>query len=62
MLTEAGAPPQELRARVTSQEGTTQAALDSFATSGFAEIVARAIAAATARGRELSAQLDTSTS
>ena len=56
MLREDGAAPAEQRRRVTSPGGTTQAALESFAASGFNEIVARAIAAATARGRELSAQ------
>lgn len=54
MLREDGAAPAELRQRVTSVGGTTQAALDSFAASGFSAIVARAVAAATARGRELS--------
>jgi pyrroline-5-carboxylate reductase len=54
MLSEDGAAPAELRQRVTSAGGTTQAALDSFAASGFAAIVARAVAAATARGREMS--------
>ena len=46
-------PPAELRARVTSKGGTTEAALLSFAASGIAEAVARGIAAAEARGREL---------
>jgi pyrroline-5-carboxylate reductase len=55
MLAEDGAAPAELRERVTSPNGTTQAALDSFAASGFRETVARAIAAATRRGQELSA-------
>ena len=54
MLVEEGAAPEELRHRVTSPSGTTQAALDSFAASGFSAIVARAVAAATARGREMS--------
>ena len=54
MLCEDGATPAELRQRVTSAGGTTQAALDSFAASGFSAIVARAVAAATARGREMS--------
>ena len=58
MLREDGAAPAELRRRVTSPGGTTHAALESFAASGFDAIVARAVAAATARGRELSAQLD----
>lgn len=59
MLREDGAAPAELRRRVTSPAGTTQAALDSFATSDFNTIVARAVAAATQRGAEMSAQLDT---
>ncbi len=54
MLCEDGATPAQLRQRVTSPGGTTQAALDSFAASGFAAIVARAVAAATTRGREMS--------
>jgi pyrroline-5-carboxylate reductase len=40
---------------VTSPGGTTQAALDSFSASEFAAVVARAVAAATRRGAELSA-------
>ena len=59
MLREDTAPPAELRRRVTSPGGTTQAALESFAASDFAAVVARAVAAATQRGVELSAQLDT---
>jgi pyrroline-5-carboxylate reductase len=55
MLSEDGAAPDELRRRVTSPGGTTQAALDSFAADGFADIVRRAVSAATRRGRELSA-------
>lgn len=58
MLTEDGAAPAELRRRVTSAGGTTQAALDSFAANGFGDIVARAVAVATQRGRELSANFD----
>ncbi len=58
MLSESGAAPAELRERVTSPNGTTQAALDSFAADQLADIVARAVAAATRRGRELSAQFD----
>lgn len=59
MLREDGVAPAELRRRVTSPDGTTQAALESFAAGGFNAIVARAFAAATLRGGELSAQLDT---
>lgn len=58
MLVEDGAAPAELRRRVTSPGGTTQAALDSFAANGLAGIVAQAVRAATERGRDLSAQLD----
>jgi pyrroline-5-carboxylate reductase len=58
MLREDGATPAELRRRVTSPNGTTQAALDSFAADDFARIVASAVAAATRRGGELSTELD----
>ena len=58
MLREDGAAPAELRRRVTSPNGTTQAALESFAAVDFARIVARAVAAATRRGGELSSGLD----
>lgn len=54
MLREDGAAPATLRERVTSPKGTTQAALDSFASDNFREVVARAFDAATKRGRELS--------
>ncbi len=58
MLVESGEAPDELRKRVTSPNGTTQAALDSFERDGFRAIVARAIHAARERGRELSAMND----
>jgi pyrroline-5-carboxylate reductase len=58
MLVEDGASPAQLRQRVTSPGGTTQAALDSFAASDFTQIVARAVAAATERGQKMSADLD----
>jgi pyrroline-5-carboxylate reductase len=57
MLREDGAAPALLRERVTSPNGTTQAALQSFEASGLRNTVARAVAAATTRGVELSAQL-----
>lgn len=53
MAIEAGESPGVLRQRVTSPGGTTAAALDTFAAGGFAELVDRAVAAATARGQEL---------
>ncbi|HXE76868.1 MAG TPA: pyrroline-5-carboxylate reductase [Rhodanobacter sp.] len=58
MLSESGEDPALLRARVTSPNGTTQAALDSLANGGLPGIVADAMAAARRRGRELSDQLD----
>ncbi|WP_329742589.1 pyrroline-5-carboxylate reductase [Dyella sp. A6] len=58
MLAESGEAPGELRRRVTSPNGTTQAALESFAADGLAQIAARAVAAATRRGKELAAALD----
>ncbi len=56
MLVEDGEAPALLRERVTSPGGTTAAALDAFAQGGLRELVAAAVAAATRRGRELSAQ------
>ncbi|MEQ4576836.1 MAG: pyrroline-5-carboxylate reductase [Gammaproteobacteria bacterium] len=58
MLTEAGEAPAELRRRVTSPNGTTQAAIETFQAGGFEALTAKAIAAATTRGRELSAAND----
>lgn len=58
MLVEAGEPAATLRQRVTSPGGTTQAAIEHFDAGGFRELVAGAIAAATARGRTLSAAND----
>ena len=47
--------PAELRANVTSPKGTTAAALDVLmGKGGFHELVARAVAAAAKRSRELS--------
>jgi pyrroline-5-carboxylate reductase len=59
MLRESDIGAAELRRRVTSPGGTTQAALESFAADDFAGIVARAVAAARQRGGELSKQMDT---
>ena len=58
MLTESGETPAELRRRVTSPNGTTQAAIETFQAGGFEALVARAVHAATARGGELSAAND----
>ncbi len=56
MLVEEGEPPAVLRERVTSPGGTTAAALNAFAAGNLRGLVTEAVAAATARGRELSEQ------
>ena len=56
MLAEEGEPPAVLRERVTSPGGTTAAALNTFAAGNLRGLVTDAVAAATARGRELSEQ------
>ena len=58
MLVENDEMPSELRRRVTSPGGTTQAAIEQFEAGGFSDLVARAIHAATERGRQLSAAND----
>jgi pyrroline-5-carboxylate reductase len=58
MLDESGEAPAELRRRVTSPNGTTQAAIESFQGDDFEAIVGRAIDAATRRGQALSAAND----
>jgi len=58
MLTESDEAPAELRRRVTSPGGTTQAAIETFEHGGLRELVAAAIRAATERGRQLSAAND----
>lgn len=58
MLVESGEPPAELRRRVTSPGGTTQAAIETFEAGDLRGLVARAIRAATRRGGELSAAND----
>lgn len=49
--------PAQLRQRVTSPGGTTQAALDAFAAGDFRGLVDTAVAAAATRGAELSAEM-----
>jgi pyrroline-5-carboxylate reductase len=56
MLAESGEAPSTLRERVTSPGGTTAAALAAFDDGGLRTLVATAVAAATERGRELSAR------
>lgn len=53
MLAQAVESPEQLRLRVTSPGGTTQAAIDSFEQGGFRELVLQAATAARTRGREL---------
>ncbi|MDH5672620.1 MAG: pyrroline-5-carboxylate reductase [Myxococcales bacterium] len=55
LLIESGRDPAELRRQVTSPGGTTEAGLGVLAELDFQGIVARAIARATERSRELSA-------
>lgn len=58
MLCESGEDAATLRRRVTSPGGVTAEALRCFEAGGFHALIARAIAAATLRGAELSAQND----
>jgi pyrroline-5-carboxylate reductase len=58
MLTEDSEDPAELRRRVTSPGGTTQAAIETFQAGGFQTLVEHALAAAAERGRQLSAAND----
>ena len=53
MLAESGEPATELRRRVTSPGGTTQAAIETFQAGGFEALVGQAVAAARRRGAEL---------
>lgn len=59
MLVESEDDPSTLRKNVTSPNGTTHAALESFKASGFEGIVAKAVRAATERGQELGETLGT---
>ena len=58
MLDEAGEAPAELRRRVTSPGGTTQAAIETFQAGGFEALVASAVHAARERGAALAAAGD----
>ena len=53
LLAESADGPQELRRRVTSPGGTTEAAIKTFDTLGLAKTVAAAVESARDRGREL---------
>jgi pyrroline-5-carboxylate reductase len=56
MLIESGEDAATLRRRVTSPGGVTAEAMRCFTEGGFAPLIAKGIAAATARGAELAAQ------
>ncbi len=56
MLAESGQPPEELRRRVTSPGGTTQAAVASMETAGVAASIVEALKAAARRSEELGRQ------
>ena len=58
MLTESDVDAAELRRRVTSPNGTTQAAIETFEAGGLRALVASAIHAACVRGMALSAAND----
>jgi pyrroline-5-carboxylate reductase len=58
MLTESDVDAAELRRRVTSPNGTTQAAIEAFEAGGFRTLVGSAVHAARMRGAELSAAND----
>ena len=53
LLCETDAPPEELRARVTSKGGTTAAAVGVLEAEGLDRIISQAVAAAVARSKEL---------
>jgi pyrroline-5-carboxylate reductase len=55
MMLESGEPPAELRAKVTSKGGTTQAALERMARDGVDRALREAVRAAYERGRQLGA-------
>lgn len=56
MAMQSGVDVPELRKRVTSKGGTTQAALEQLESGGFEGLVNAAIAAATQRGQELASE------
>lgn len=53
MLTTSTDSPEELRRKVTSPKGTTEAAIKSFEDDNVRKIIAKAVKAATDRGDEL---------
>ncbi|MFC3608298.1 pyrroline-5-carboxylate reductase [Stutzerimonas tarimensis] len=57
MACESGVAPDELRRRVTSPNGTTEAAIKAFQAGGFEPLVEQAVRAAAQRSAELAQQL-----
>jgi pyrroline-5-carboxylate reductase len=53
MMLETGEPPADLRRKVTSPGGTTQAALESMARAGVPKAIRDAVVASAERSREL---------
>jgi pyrroline-5-carboxylate reductase len=53
MLVTSSDSPAELRRKVTSPKGTTEAAIASFENDNVRDVIARAVKAATSRGDEL---------
>jgi len=53
MMLDTGEPPADLRAKVTSKGGTTQAALEDMERSGVARAISQAVRKAFERGRQL---------
>lgn len=53
MAAQGDVPPEDLRRRVTSPNGTTHAAITSMQNDGFADMVARAMTACRDRAVEL---------
>jgi len=58
MLSEENASPSELRQRVTSPQGTTQAAMNVLEKGGFVGLIASAVHASRVRGQQLSLELE----
>lgn len=57
MLVDTGEDPAELRRKVTSPNGTTHAAIESFKASGLEKACYNAVLAATKRGEELGKEM-----
>jgi pyrroline-5-carboxylate reductase len=55
---ESSESPEQLRQRVTSPNGTTQQAIDTFQQGGFVELVSKALHAARNRSIEMSQQAE----